>query len=46
MLPSMYTLMYLQTTCVSECYITHFTSIRTLPSMYTLMYLQIISFTE
>jgi len=40
MLPSMCTLMYLQTTSVPECFIAHIAAIWMLPSMYTLMYLQ------
>jgi len=39
---SMYTLLYLQMTCLTECFITHITAIWTLPSMNTLMYLQIL----
>jgi len=37
----MYTLMYLQTSCVTECFITKFRAIWTFSSMYTLMYFQI-----
>jgi len=40
MLPSMYTLMYLQISSVNECFITNITAIWTLPSMYMLMNLQ------
>ena len=46
MLPTMYILMYLQTVCFSECFITPITVVWNLPSMYTLMYLQTICFTE
>jgi hypothetical protein len=37
MLPSMYTLMYLQMFLYLESFITHITAIWTLPSVYTLM---------
>jgi len=37
MLPSMYTVMYLQITFVAKCFITHITAIWTLPSMYMFM---------
>ena len=40
MLPGMYKLMYLQTTFVTEYFITLITAIWMLPGMYTLMYLQ------
>jgi hypothetical protein len=33
----MYTVMYLQTTCVSECFITHFTGMCSFHSMYPLI---------
>ena len=46
MLPSMYILMYLQTVCFTECFITPITVVWKLPSLYTLMHLQIIRFTE
>jgi len=36
----MYTLMSLQVTFVTECFITHITAIWTLTSMYTLMLFQ------
>jgi len=39
-LPSMYTLMYLQNTCVPECFMTHTAAKWTLPSMYMMMSLQ------
>ena len=42
----MYILMYLQTICFTECFITPITVVWKLPIMYTLMYLQIICFTE
>jgi len=42
----MYTLMYLQVTFVTECFITQLTAIWTLPSMYTLMSLQNFQYLE
>ena len=40
-LPNMYTLMFLQVPCFTECFITHFTSLLMLLSMYMLMYPQV-----
>jgi len=42
----MYTLMYLQTVCFTECIITPITAIWTLHSMYTVMYLHTVCSTE
>ena len=42
----MYTVMKLQATYFTECFITHITSIWMITSMYTVMYLQVTFVTE